>query len=162
MKRTRLRNRFLKDVSDSSSVAYNPQRNYCASLVRKAKKSYCSNFDHKKIVDNKTSWKIIKPYFTDESINHDNITLVENEETVSDNKEISETLNNFFSEVVTNLNPLQYDDQTVNVEDIENQVARAVKKYMNQPSIRLSKRTIETQIILFALRTFQREKFRKS
>ena len=79
-------------------------------------------------MDNKTSWKIIKPYFTDESINHDNITLVENEETVSDNKEISETLNNFFSEVVTNLNLSRYDNRTVNVEDIENPVARAVEK----------------------------------
>ena len=79
-------------------------------------------------MDNKTSWKIIKPYFTDESINHDNITLVENEETASDNKEISETLNNFFSEVVTNLNLPQYNDPTVNVEDIEDQIARAVEK----------------------------------
>ena len=78
---------------------------YCASLVREAKKSYYSNLYHKKIVDNKTFWKTIKPFFTDKGVNHDNITLVENEETVSDNKEISETLNNFFSEVVTNLNP---------------------------------------------------------
>ena len=113
-------------------------------------------------MDNETFWKTIKPYFTDKGINHDNINLVENKETVSDNKEISETLNNLFSEVVTNLNPPQYDDPAVNVEDIEDQVARAVKKYMNQPSIRLSKRIIETQIIPFALRTFQRKIFRKS
>ena len=50
------------------------------------------------------------------------MTLAENEETVSDNKKISETLNNFFSEVVTNLNLSQYDNPTVNVEDIENPV----------------------------------------
>ena len=56
------------------------------------------------------------------------ITLVENEETVSDNKEISETLNNFFSEVVTNLNIPQYRDPTVNVDDIEDPVARTVEK----------------------------------
>ena len=79
-------------------------------------------------MDNKTFWKTIKPYFTDKGINHDNITLVENKETVSDNREISETLNNFFSEVVTNLNLPQYNDPTVNVEDIEDQVARAVEK----------------------------------
>ena len=97
MKRTRLRNRFLKDMSDSNRVAYNTRRNYCVSLVRKAKKSYYSYLDHK---------KIIKPFFTDKGVNRDNITLVENEETVSDNKEISETLNNFFSEVVTNLTSL--------------------------------------------------------
>ena len=139
IKRTRLRNRFLKDMSDSNRVAYNTQRNYCVSLIRKAKKSYYSNLDHKKIVDNKTFWKTIKPFFTDKDVNHDNITLVENEETVSDNKEISETLNNFFSEVVTNLNLPQYHDPTVNVDDIEDPVARTVEKYKNHPSIRLIK-----------------------
>ena len=96
MKRTRLTNRFLKDMSDSNRVVYNAQQNYCVSLIRKAKKSYYSNLDHKKIVDIKTLWKTIKPYFTDEGISHNNINLVENEDTVSDNKEISETLNNFF------------------------------------------------------------------
>ena len=140
MKQTRLRNRFLKDMSDSNRVAYNTQRNYCVSLVRKAKKSYYSNLDHKKIVDNKTFWKTIKPFFTDKGVNHDNITLVENEETVSDNKEISETLNNFFSEVVTNLNLPQYHNPTVNVDDIEDPVARTIEKSSkNHPSIRLIK-----------------------
>ena len=90
-------------------------------------------------MDNKTFWKTIKPFFTDKDVNHDNITLVENEETVSDNKEISETLNNFFSEVVTNLNLPQYHDPTVNVDDIEDPVARTVEKYKNHPSIRLIK-----------------------
>ena len=78
-------------MSDSNRVAYNTQRNYCVSLIRKAKKSYYSNLDHKKIVDKKT----IKPFFTDKDVNHDNITLVENEETVSDNKEISENSKQF-------------------------------------------------------------------
>ena len=63
------------------------------------------------------------------------ITLFKNEETVSDNEEISETLNNFFSEVVTNLP--QYDGPTVNVEDIEDPVARAVE---NIRTIQVSKR----------------------
>ena len=58
MKQIRLRNGFLKDMSDSNRVAYN------ASLVRKAKRSYDSNLDHKKIVENKTFWKTVKPYFT--------------------------------------------------------------------------------------------------
>ena len=136
MNRTRLRNRFLKDISDSNRVAYNTQQNYCVCLARKAKKSYYSNLDRKKIVG-KTFWKTIKPYFTGKGINHNNITLAENEETVSDNKEISGTLNNFFSEVVTSLDLLQYVDPTVNVEDIEDPVARAVEKYKNHPSTRL-------------------------
>ena len=59
MKRTRLRNRFLKSMPDSNRVTYNTHRNYCISLVKKAKKSYYSNLDHKKIVANKTFWKTI-------------------------------------------------------------------------------------------------------
>ena len=104
MKGTRLRNRFLKDMSYSNRLAYNTQPNYCVSLVREAKKSYYSNHYYKKIVDNKTLWKTIKPYFTDKDINHHNITLVENVENVSDDKEIFETLNKFISKAVTNLN----------------------------------------------------------
>ena len=69
-------------------------------------------------MDNKTFWKTIKLFFTDKDVNHDNITLVENEETVSDNKEISETLNNFFAEVVTNLNLPQYHNPTVNQREL--------------------------------------------
>ena len=109
------------------------------SLVTKAKKSYYSNLEDKKIADNKTFWKTIKLYFTDKCVNDDSITLVQNEETVSENKETSETLSNFFSEVVTNLNLPQYYDPTVNVEDIEGPDARAVEKYKNHPSIRLIK-----------------------
>ena len=61
MKQTRLRNRLLKDMSDSNRVAFNTQLNYCVSPIRKPKKSYYSNLDHKKILDNVTFWKIIKP-----------------------------------------------------------------------------------------------------
>ena len=82
------------------------------------------------------------------------ITLVKNEETFSDNKEISETLNNFFSEVVINLNLPQYDDPTVNVEDIDDLAARQSKNIRIIHASDLSKRIIETQIILFTLRKF--------
>ena len=82
------------------------------------------------------------------------ITLVKNEETFSDNKEISETLNNFFSEVVINLNLPQYDDPKVNVEDIDDLVARQSKNIRIIHVSDLSKRIIETQIILFTLRKF--------
>ena len=149
-------------MSDSNKVAYNTQRNYCVSLVRKGKKSYYTNLDHEKIVDDKTFWKTIKPYFTDKDINHNNITLVENEETVSKNKEISETYNNFFSEVVANLNLPQYDDPTVNAKISRIRLQEQSKNIRIIQVLDLSKRIIETQIILFTLRTFQRTKLRRS
>ena len=52
----------------------------------------------------KLDWKTVRPFFTDKGVNHDGILLVEENETISDNDEISEKLNNFFADVVKNLN----------------------------------------------------------
>ena len=38
MKRSKLRNDFLKDRNDASQSAYRKQRNLCVALLRKAKK----------------------------------------------------------------------------------------------------------------------------
>ena len=38
MRRTHLRNKFLDSKTDADRIAYNKQRNYCASLIRKEKK----------------------------------------------------------------------------------------------------------------------------
>ena len=43
MNRTMLRNRFLKSRSFEDKAAYNKQRNYCVSLVRKTKTDYYNN-----------------------------------------------------------------------------------------------------------------------
>jgi len=40
MKRSRLRNKFLKNPTPENKVAYNKQRNYCLTLSRKTKKEY--------------------------------------------------------------------------------------------------------------------------
>ena len=37
MKRTRLRNKFLKDSNDTNKREYSKQCNYCVSLFRKSK-----------------------------------------------------------------------------------------------------------------------------
>ena len=61
--RFRLRNKFLKASSNEDKNAYNTQRNYCLTLVRKAKKDYYNNLDHENVSDNKNFWKCIKPFF---------------------------------------------------------------------------------------------------
>ena len=52
MKRSRLRNDFLKDRNDDSQNSYRKQRNLCVTLLRKAKKRYFSNLEPKLIIDN--------------------------------------------------------------------------------------------------------------
>ena len=65
MKRIRLINKFLHSKSDVDRRAYNKQRNFWVSLIRKEKKSFFSNLNTKDINDNKTFWKMVKPLFTE-------------------------------------------------------------------------------------------------
>ena len=53
MTRSRLRNKFLKTKTDANRKAYNKQRNYCVSLIRRERKSFFNNLDTKRIVNNK-------------------------------------------------------------------------------------------------------------
>ena len=54
MQRIRLWNRFLRNRFDENKLKYSNQRNYCVSLLRKTKKTYCNNLNKKKIIDCKT------------------------------------------------------------------------------------------------------------
>ena len=110
MNRTRLRNRFLRTRCIGDKEAYNKQRNYCVSLIRKTKQQYYNNLDHRKVADNKSFWKYIKPLFSDKSSNSNKITLVEKDLILEKNDDIAETFNDFFISVVSNLNIPRYKD----------------------------------------------------
>ena len=67
MHRIRLRNNFLRKRSNENKRKYSKQRNYCVSLLKKSKKNYCNNLNEKKITDNKTFWKTVKPFLLDKT-----------------------------------------------------------------------------------------------
>ena len=52
MKRSRLRNKYLKNNNEENRKLYAKQRNYCVSLLRKTKKAYNENLDERKVSDN--------------------------------------------------------------------------------------------------------------
>ena len=139
MNRTRLRNKFLRSRSTEDRSAYNQQRNFCLSLVRKAKKDYYNNLDHKKVTDNKSFWRTVKPLFSDKNSSFSKITLIENELLLNDDEKISSTLNDFFSNVVSNLNIPPYEDPSVNPDQFEDPVLKANEKYKYHPSIKAIK-----------------------
>ena len=82
MRRTRLRNKFLKDRSEENKKKYSKQRNYCVSLLRKSKSDYFRNLNEKIINDNKTFWKSIKPFLSDKVRLANKMTLIDNEEII--------------------------------------------------------------------------------
>ena len=76
MKRSRLRNKFLNTKSDIDPKAYNTQQNVCVSLIRQAKKQFFSNLDTNVFTENKTFWKILKPFLTEKIKTKSKITLI--------------------------------------------------------------------------------------
>ena len=64
MKRSQLRNVFLE-----SQVAYDKQRSYCTSLLRKEKRNYFENIDTSNISDNKMFYKTAKTMFSNAGVN---------------------------------------------------------------------------------------------
>ena len=64
MKRSKLRNTFLKEKSDSARKAYTSQRNICVKLLRKTKRNYFANLDVNSITDNRKFWQTAKPLFS--------------------------------------------------------------------------------------------------
>ena len=87
MKRTK----FLKEITDESKKRYTSQRNYCVSLLKKTKKNY-SSLNEKDVSDNKTFWKTVKPFLSDRIVSKEQIYLVENDEIISEDSKIAESL----------------------------------------------------------------------
>ena len=90
---SRLRNKFLKARSNEGKRAYNTQRCYRLTLVRKATKD-CNNLVHKSVTDDNTFWKSIKPLLTKENSTNNKITLIEQDSLLNKNGNVAEVLNN--------------------------------------------------------------------
>ena len=100
VKRSKLRNNYLKKKTDANRTIYKKQRNYCVSLFKKSKTNYYANLDEKKVSDNKLFWKVIKPSLSDKSCAKEQINLVERGEILKPDLETAEGLNIFFGNIV--------------------------------------------------------------
>ena len=138
-----MQNIFLKTKTEAEKTAYNKQHNHCVSLTRKTKMDYYSNLDEKCVIDNKKFRKTVKPFLSDKTIMDDNITLVENDEIITDDLESAEMFNNFFSEIVPNLNITTNEDILTDTIYMDGPVLKAFEKYENHPSIKMIKEKIE-------------------
>ena len=65
---------------------------------------------------------------------------------ILENEQISEYLNNFFADVIINLNIPKYEDLTSNINGIDDPVSRAIEKYKKHPSIKLIKTSNENNV----------------
>ena len=100
MTRSRLRNKYLKEKSADSKIAYAKQRNYCLNLLRKIKKKYFANINISSINDNQKFWKTVKPLVSDKISHKETITLAVNDTILSGDQVVADTFNNYFNNIV--------------------------------------------------------------
>ena len=81
---------FLKHPTNEKKKV--KQRNVCVSLLRKKKKNYLENLDTKNISDNKTFWKTVKPLISNKGRFPVNVTLVKENDVISDNGNIADVI----------------------------------------------------------------------
>ena len=108
------------------------------------------------LLSNKKFWKIVNPLFTESTTSTDNITLIENNQIVSDDHKVAEIFNNYFSNAVKNLNIDNYEhfsfDKYFLYKDTYNEdaILRAIEKYENHPSIlKIKESTPENECFSF-------------
>ena len=135
MKRTRLKNKLLKNRNDYNKKEFSKQRNYCVSVVRKSKKLQYSNLDEKKITDDKTFWKTIKPFLSNKIVSREKVTLIEEDEIIESDINTARILNTSFSNIVSNLKIAEYANCDPISDNINDPVIKSTVKYRNHSSI---------------------------
>ena len=106
--RTKLRYIFLKNKTEENKDRYTKQRTLCVTLLRKSKREYLNNLNQKNVCDNKKFWRVVKPLLSNKIISNEKITIVEGDKIIRSYKETARALNEFFSNVATNLNITQF------------------------------------------------------
>ena len=88
----------------------------------------------KLLTENKLFWKTIKPLFSDKHNICRKITLIDDEEIISNDVKVAEIMNDFFSNAVAKLDIEGYQtDFLPNIED--NNIINMINKFKNHPSI---------------------------
>ena len=134
MKRSRLRNKFLNTRSDTDRKASNKQGNYVVSLLKNEKKGFSSNLDTKVLVDNTTSWKILKPFLSEKVRKHTKIILVKDDKIIYRDKQIAKKFSEFFISIsILNMPSNGYKWPHSSEQD---SILKLLDKYKDHPSIK--------------------------
>ena len=132
---TKLKNIYHKNPSDRNLLKFRKQRNYCVKLLIKTKKDYYENLNINFITDNRKFWKYIKPPFSDKITTTSNFVIYDNDIKISDENEVAEKFNSYFSNIVLNLGIKEIANYSTCEDNIPDPVQMAIRKYSEHPSI---------------------------
>ena len=138
MKRSELESKYVKNKTNENLKSYKKQRNFCSKLYKKERKKYYERLDLNNVTHNKKFWKTVKPFFSDKVTTFPQITLVENDEIISDESKVANSFNNFFENAVHSLG-IKTNEYSNDNCGLKNPLEIAIKKHEQHPSINLIK-----------------------
>ena len=132
MKRSSLKNKYIKVKIEAPLNAYTMHRNFCKNLVLKSKMKYYKNQKPCSLIDRRKFWKVFIRLFLDKVIKKD-ITLLESDKIINGPTDIANEFSSLFSSAVSisEIKDLYY--VTINLSD--DLVLRAIHKFKNHPGI---------------------------
>ena len=137
MKRSRLRNKFLKTKSITDRKIYN--------VIRSTKKSYLNDLDMSEMNDRRPFWKMIGALFLKKNSKNENINLNEEGKNISNNDKLCHIFNNHFLEVISSLKILSLiNNSAVDSNAVRNPLTIATKLFDQHPSIINIKKTLDS------------------
>ena len=149
MTRSRLQNRYYKTNLVEDKEHFKKHNNYCNRLYKKERKKYYSNINLQNITENKLFWKTVKPFLPDKGTNISNITLIEKDEIISNDVDVTDTLNKFFEDTVSSLKirePTEYLNENINEYDYIDSI---LVKYASHPSIKMVRERVNVPSFKF-------------
>ena len=135
MKRSELETKYYRTKCLADRKAYRKQKNFVSKFYKKERKTFYKNLDLNNITDNRKFWKTVKPFFSDKGPRNQKITIAKENEIISEDMEVAETLNNFFKNAVHSLSISENVDLLTPTENSLNPVDNAITKYESHPSI---------------------------
>ena len=91
----------------------------------------------------------MKPFFSDKGVKNGSITLIEGGNIISDDKDVANTLNNFFENAVSSLGIQIPEEFITDTTDISDPIEAIVARYSNHPSIISIKNSIKKSSFSF-------------
>ena len=116
--------------------------------LRKEKKEFYGNLNTSVLTENRTFWKTVKPFLAEKSKKVSKITLIEDNQIISQDKQIAKIFNEYFISIpILNMPTNQEFEYSDSPE--EDPLLRIIGKYQNHPSIKLIKSKNKSQTFKF-------------
>ena len=146
MLRSQLQSRKFKYGTEEDIKAFNRQKNFCNRLAKRTRKNHYNQLNIKDITDNTKFWDTVKPFFSDKSAIREKIMLRENDEIISDSKQVAEIFANYFQKSGSAESLGITENKLLLTQVPENtvlDVEKCVRKFESHPSIISIKKNVE-------------------